>query len=325
VAAVAARGLVAAAAVALVARHLNWGEVWGTIRRARLELLGVVVALNGLMMMIRTARLQLLLAPAQASWGDLFLAVLTSSALNNVLPLRAGDLARLYMLESCAGITKSTATAIAVVEKLLEVAVLAALGLGAASLAPEQSWARGVGAVALGVAVGALVILRVVSARRDTEGRNPADFGALQKLVSRIAPGIAVLRSSEATAEVLGASLAAWTCEIVMIMLCARAVGLAVGPVLAVVILLGINLAMMVPALPAAAGTFESAAAVVLVLAKVGKPTAVAFAVLYHLVQVVPVTAAGLIVLARSGPRLRSRLRSTLGSSETPAATTSAG
>ena len=114
----------------------------------------------------------------------------------------------------------------------------------------------------------------------------------------------------------LGASLAAWTCEIVMIILCARAIGLSVGPVLAVVVLLGINLAMMVPALPAGAGTFESAAAVVLVLAKVGKPTAVAFAVLYHVVQVVPVTAAGLIVLARSGPRLRSRLR---------AATTSAG
>ena len=68
--------------------------------------------------------------------------------------------------------------------------------------------------------------------------------------------------------------------------------------------LLGINLAMAVPALPANAGTFESAAAVVLVFAKVGKPTAVAFALLYHLVQVVPVTLAGLALLARSGMRL---------------------
>ena len=147
------------------------------------------MALNALMMTIRTARLQLLLAPARASWGDLFLAVLTSSALNNVFPLRAGDVARLYMLESCAGITKSTATAIAVVEKLLEVAVLATLGLGAASLAPEQSWALGAGAVALGVAVGALIILRLVTLRRGTEGRGGADVGVLRSLAARIAPG----------------------------------------------------------------------------------------------------------------------------------------
>jgi glycosyltransferase AglD len=304
VAAVAARGLVGVVAVALVAHRLNWGGVWAAIRRARLDLLGAVIALNALMLMIRTARLQLLLAPARASFGDLFLAVLTSSALNNVFPLRAGDVARLYMLESCAGISKSTATAIAVVEKLLEVAVLAALGLLATCFAPEQSWALGAGAVALGVAVGALAILR-----RTTDAGGIGGPGFIRTLAARIAPGISVLRSSGATAEALGASLGAWTCEIAMIMLCARAIGLTVGPVLAVVVLLGINLAISVPALPAAAGTFESAAAVILVLARVGKPAAVAFAVLYHVVQVVPVTAAGLAVLARRGPRLRSLTR----------------
>jgi uncharacterized protein (TIRG00374 family) len=135
-------------------------------------------------------------------------------------------------------------------------------------------------------------------------GRIP---GFLRTAAARIAPGMSVLRSSEATAETLGASLAAWSCEIAMIILCARAIGLHVAPVLAVVVLLGINLAMAVPALPANAGTFESAAAVVLVFAKVGKPMAVAFALLYHMVQVVPVTLAGLGVLARSGLRLGPR------------------
>ena len=53
--------------------------------------------------------------------------------------LRAGDVARLYMLESCAGIGKSAAMAIAVVEKLLEVVVLAALALVATCFAPNQS------------------------------------------------------------------------------------------------------------------------------------------------------------------------------------------
>jgi uncharacterized membrane protein YbhN (UPF0104 family) len=259
-----------------------------------------VVAINGLMLTIRAARLQVLLSPARASLADLLRAVLTSSAINNVFPLRAGDVARLYMLESCAGIGKSTAMAIAVVEKLLEVVVLAALALCATWFAPSQPWVLGTGAAALAVAVAALVILR-----RMADGRSGRIPGFLRPAAARIAPGMSVLRSSEATAETLGASLAAWSCEIAMIILCARAIGLHVAPVLAVIVLLGINLAMAVPALPANAGTFESAAAVVLVFAKVGKPTAVAFALLYHLVQVVPVTLAGLGVLARSGFRLR--------------------
>jgi len=307
-----ARGLVGVAAVLFVAYHLSWRDVWGTLRRARVELLVVVVAINGLMLTIRAARLQVLLSPARASLASLFRAVLTSSAINNVFPLRAGDVARLYMLESCAGIGKSTAMAIAVVEKLLEVVVLAALALGATCFAPAQSWVLGTGAVALGVAVAALVILR-----RLADGGSGRIPGFLRAAAARIAPGMTVLRSSEAMAETLGASLAAWSCEIAMIILCARAIGLHVGPVLAVVVLLGINLAMAVPALPANAGTFESAAAVVLVFAKVGKPTAVAFALLYHLVQVVPVTLAGVGVLARSGFRIRPP--------EAPGVSTSAG
>jgi hypothetical protein len=307
-----ARGFLRVAAVAFVAHHLSWRDLWGALRGARVELLAAVVAINGLMLTIRAARLQVLLAPARASLGSLLRAVLTSSAINNLFPLRAGDVARLYMLESCAGIGKSAAMAIAVVEKLLEIVVLAALALCATCFAPAQSWVLGTGAAALGVAVAALVILR-----RMAEGGSGRIPKFLRAAAARIAPGMTVLRSSEATAETLGASLAAWTCEIAMIILCARAIGLHVAPVLAVVVLLGINLAMAVPALPANAGTFESAAAVVLVFAKVGKPMAVAFALLYHLVQVVPVTLAGLGVLARSGFRL--------GPYETPEAPPSTG
>jgi uncharacterized membrane protein YbhN (UPF0104 family) len=288
------------AAIALCARHLDWGEVLGTVRRARWDLLGAVVALNGLMMLIRAARVQLLLAPARAPLGDLFLAVVTSSAINNLVPLRAGDLSRLYMLESCAGISKSAGAAVAVVEKLLEVAVLAGLALLAVWFVPAQSWAMAAGGGGLCVAVLALLLLR-----RLARGEGAGAPAVWRRLAARLGPGLTILRSSGATAGALGASLAAWSCELVMIVVAARAVGLSVGPVLAIFVLVGINLALALPALPANAGTFESAAVVVLLIAHVhiGRPAAVAFAVVYHLIQVVPVTAVGLAVLARRGLR----------------------
>jgi uncharacterized membrane protein YbhN (UPF0104 family) len=67
--------------------------------------------------------------------------------------------------------------------------------------------------------------------------------------------------------------------------------------VLATVVLFGINLALALPLTPAGAGPFESAAAAVLILAGVGKGPAVAFAILYHAVQVIPVTIIGGTIL----------------------------
>ena len=317
-AAIALRGLCGAAAVAYVAHHLSWGAVWGTLRHARTDLLTAVVVINAGMLWVRALRLRVLLQPTRATLPRLFLAVLTSSAINNVLPLRAGDLARLFMLENVAGISKTVATAVALVEKLLEVVVLAALALAVAFDDPGQTWARSAGAAGLGLALASLVLLKRVT--EEPGDRSPALRrlpAFLRTLAERMAPGTHALRNPRAFAGALGASLSAWCCELAMIMLCARAIGLGIGPALAVVVLLGINLAMLLPSLPANAGAFEGAAAVVLVLTGVPKPAAVAFAVLYHLVQIVPVTIAGLALLARSGMTLRSF--------ETRAETSSAG
>ena len=216
-----ARGLVGIAAVAFVAHHLSWREVWGALRRARVELLVVVVAINGLMLTIRAARLQVLLSPARASLGSLLRTVLTSSAINNVFPLRAGDVARLYMLEASAGNREIGGDGDRGRRE-------APGGRGAWGRWP---WSRpalprrsrgcsGPARPPWAVAVAALVILR-----RMADGRSGRIPGFLRAAAARIAPGMSVLRSSEATAETLGASLAAWSCEIAMIILCARAIG----------------------------------------------------------------------------------------------------
>jgi uncharacterized membrane protein YbhN (UPF0104 family) len=56
--------------------------------------------------------------------------------------------------------------------------------------------------------------------------------------------------------------------------------------------------------MPAGAGTFESGALLVLMLSGVPKEAGLAFALLYHLVQVVPVTLIGMVVVSKAGFRL---------------------
>jgi hypothetical protein len=88
-----------------------------------------------------------------------------------------------------------------------------------------------------------------------------------------------------------------------MILICAAAVGLPMSAALAAVALLGVNLAIALPSAPASAGAFESALVVVLGLAGTGKSDALGFALVYHAVQVVPVTLIGLLCAVGVDPR----------------------
>jgi uncharacterized protein (TIRG00374 family) len=123
-------------------------------------------------------------------------------------------------------------------------------------------------------------------------------------LMERMQPGTQALRRAGTIQRALGLSFGVWGVEITMVMLCARSIHLPVGPALAAVTLLGINLALALPSTPASAGAFESGALVVLMMAGVDKGTGVAFALLYHLVQVIPVTLVGLGIVAKAGVTL---------------------
>jgi uncharacterized protein (TIRG00374 family) len=293
-----------------LARGVAWGDVLDNLRDANLGLLGAVVVVNAAMMTVKAVRLGVLLG-GRPSFRTCLLAKVTASAINNVAPLRSGDVARLWMLERQARIPKPAAAAVAVVEMLLELAALAAIGLGAVLAVPGQRWASGVAPALLGGAVVGLWILR----RTGQKAEEPAAVetpGAtrpglrlrLRALRFRMAPGVEVLANGRASAIVIGLSFLAWGLEAIMVLLCARAVHLPIGVPLALLVLLGINVALVFPSLPAGAGAFEAAVAVVLTLGGIAKGQAIAFAIVYHLVQVLPVTMAGAWIILRVGVTL---------------------
>ncbi len=87
-----------------------------------------------------------------------------------------------------------------------------------------------------------------------------------------------------------------WLWEALVVLVSARAVGLHLGPVEAFGVLTAFNLAMAVPT-PGNVGTMEGGGAVALVQFGAAPETALAFMVLYHLVQIVPNSCAGALVL----------------------------
>lgn len=297
------RGLTLAAAVVFLVRGVHWHDMTNTVRQAGLPLPSIVIAMNACMMGLRALRLRILLE-RKLPFASSFLALLTSSAINNITPFRGGNVARLWMLERAGGVTKSAAIAVTVVENLIEVSVLAAIGFAASLFVAGQRWAT-LATPAVFVAAVALLVLLRSTARRAVdatcEAYAPTVRGGwrqrLGQFLLRTAPGFRALCQPGVPAHALLLSLLAWTCETSMIVLTARAMGLQVSFPLAIVVLLGINLAMALPSTPASAGPFEGATVAVLMLAGVGKSPALAFALFYHAIQVIPVTVAGVAML----------------------------
>jgi hypothetical protein len=121
------------------------------------------------------------------------------------------------------------------------------------------------------------------------------DPGGGDTFVARIMGGLRILRSGARLALAVFYTLGAWALDVAMVVLCLRAVHLDyIQPAGALLILVSLNLAISLPSTPGQLGAFEGGA--VLGLHFLGAPPveSTAFALLYHAVQVIPVTILGL-------------------------------
>ena len=103
-----------------------------------------------------------------------------------------------------------------------------------------------------------------------------------------------------------------WSCsadlsDAAVLGLCLHAVGVHLGLAAWLVTLLAINLAILVPSTPGHLAVMEAAAGAALIALGVPAERALAGAVLYHTVQIIPPTALGLAVLTRRWIRRRSK------------------
>jgi uncharacterized membrane protein YbhN (UPF0104 family) len=204
--------------------------------------------------------------------------MLLSQAANNVLPLRAGELVKTRDF-AAAGHPTSRVLAAQGAEKLIEAATLVLI------CAPAMGWAlRGrtrILAAPTAVLVALFVPLLVWTARRFR--MRPCEL-----------------------AGIFMWSLAADVFEIALVVVTLRSLGLASGLGISLTVLGTVNLAIAVPSAPAHLGAFEAGAALGLVALGFTHDAAFAFALVYRLVQWVPVTLGGAVVLGWRWTRRRS-------------------
>jgi uncharacterized membrane protein YbhN (UPF0104 family) len=286
---------VIAAACVFFVRRLDVARLGSALASASLPLVALAAVVNLAQVGVRALFLRALLAPVRAvPLVRLCRYNLAMFAANNLLPARAGEWVRIELLRSNEDVPRAASLAVALVEKVLDAIALLLLALPLPFLLPGLP--RSVVAAMSLLGAAGLIALSAAWALARWGERAGGRLGQLAR-------GAAAIRRGRSFAAALGWSLASHATDAVAIVICLAALHLHVPAATSLLVLLAVTLVLALPSAPAGMGSLELGAVAALRLLGVDEARALAFALVYHAMQVVPVTVLGMYEVRRATRR----------------------
>ena len=297
--------------------NVDWSQVSVEIRRANVWLLILsAIAATGIFP-LRARRWRTILDPVEPNlpFGPLWRSTAIGMMVSNVVPARAGELARAYALSrEVRRVPFSTAFASLAVDRVFDALIVLLLMFGAMLLPsfPARTGAHlaryavgGVVGVALVVVVLYLIVFfpaRIISlfelfARRIA----PALEARGREVLLSFAQGLGVLRSPRRFAAVFWWALLHWLLNGFAFWLGFVAVGIRAPLGMAFFTQGIIAISVAIPSSPGFFGLFESAGKIALGVYGISQTLAVTWAVGFHLLSFIPITLFGAYYFARAG------------------------
>jgi len=321
-AAQAATGIVVSTVFAwLAVRNVRLDQVTTALSHTRWRWLVPATALLLLAVAFRAVRWSVMFpARRRPAPGACFWAINIGYLANALLPFRAGELIRVMALSKDTGTPTGQGLVTILLERLFDLFTIALLTLAVAPMIPA-SWAR-----------TWLVALSLLTVAASVACVGLARSAALQRLASRLvakvpplerrrqtlrtaAAALEPLRSARAAGAVLAWSFAAWAALLASTLMVERAVVHGLAWPSGAMALVATTYAQAIPSSAASIGVFEAAARQALSTFGVASAAALAFALAYHAVSVLPLLPLGVAGVGRMG------IRSLLASPPAPAMT----
>jgi uncharacterized protein (TIRG00374 family) len=304
----------------LAVRNVQLDLFWEALRAC--EYLWLVPALGGLALavVIRAWRWQLLFSPeTRPPLGAVTRALLVGQLFNAILPMRAGEAARIVVLHQETKTSRAEAFGTAVVERLYDVLALLLLVIAASPFLPEVTWLERAavlaGALLVVVVVGAVVVVRFGAlpvrvalmplALLPVVTRDHVDAAA-----ERLVHGLGALHRPALLLPAFLLSVVSWLVLAVSNWLVLIAFDLQLGYPAGVLILVTTSLSLVIPSAPGGVGVFEAGGVVALRAYEIDESTALSATVVLHALNLFPYVAVGAYVLHRHASRLRAIQRS---------------
>lgn len=231
---------------------------------------------------------------------------LGSIALNNILPMRIGDVVRALVFPSAIGIGRITAMGSLVMERLVDLMTLLAclvVGLAVTSRAKIPEWLIGT-AVALAI-TGSIVLILVFFfsgclsrwVGRWVHKTPPSKRERMLQALRDLLEGFEAMSRFPVLLTLLALSMLIWAGEAGLFWSLLRGFGLEAGAGAVVVVMAIATLSTLVPSSPGYVGPFHLAAFSAVTMLGGTSAQAASFAVLAHLGVWLPTTVAGALAL----------------------------
>ena len=311
--------LLAAGLLVWFLRHANLADVWQQVQRARWDLLGLALGIVVSTYWARAIRWRYLLSPIGVTrFRTVFRTTVIGFAALGLLPARAGDVLRPYLLSRQEGLSLSSTFATIVIERVLDlIAVLTLLALYLAVAADMSSMSPALlRSVVLSASTAGLLavflamVLWVVAA-------HPERIGGLVQTADRVLPhavakrlakvarsfsgGLAAARRPRELVAAVVWSFAIWILHASEVWVATLAFGM-VMPFAGSFLLQGLLVIGVAVPTPGGVGSFHEAYRFgMTTFFKASNANAIAAAIVVHAISFVPVIVLGLVFMAQDG------------------------
>ncbi len=232
-------------------------------------------------------------------YRDAFRAQAVGYMFNALLPVRGGDLLRVQYLGRRTGKSRSMILGTEIVDRWLDFwGWIPSFAVMCLVTSPPRWLYHALALLGGGLALWALVMVALTRS-----GYVPRPGSRFAGIYAAFKSGIEAFATRRTWFIAFFIAPLSWLWEHFVLMIAAHGFGIELSPVMAFSVLIGFNLAMLVPS-PGAIGTTEAGGTAALVVCGVDQSQALAFMLVYHAMQLLPGIALGAGVLATEGRRL---------------------
>jgi uncharacterized protein (TIRG00374 family) len=292
--------------VAYLLATVDLGALAAQLRNTAWGWVVAAAILNPLGLWARALRWRYLFPPRSDPPG-LVAATMIGYMVNNVLPLRAGEVARVYVVAHRWRHGFWTTLGTVVVERVLDgMTVVLLVGVIVLTI-PVPTYVKWGALAMLAVNLAGIAVLAGMAWRPHTmQGmarwllqRWPRLQTAATRAFDRFVRGVHGVRAPEHVVPLVAWTVVAWVLPALSAWAVLQALHLSLSWVAPWVVLAFVGVSVSIPSAPGFIGVFHAAAAVALGLLGVGRAEAVGYAVVLHAVQFIPVTLIGWLFLLR--------------------------
>ena len=304
-------------------RGVSLAAVWNELESSNLLLFLASAVTATLIFPLRAIRWRIILEPVAPglSLGPLWRSIAIGGMANNLLPARAGEIARAYALTRETTVPFASSLASLAVDRLFDMVVLLALGVAALLDPAFPRGARVAGQTLGNLAQGSVVLVVLLVAGLYMLAIFPSQLvRAFEIFARRVSPaveergksalirfsaGLSVLKSPGRFLAVLFWTIVHWLVNALAFWLGFLAVGIHIGFPAALFLQMLIAVGVALPSAPGFFGVFEKLATVGLAIYGVSATAATSWAIGFHILSFIPITVIGIYYFSRLGLSFR--------------------